>query len=483
HRAFDEIQATFAWALKLSRESLENADGATDAVEDSLHTLLCEARDGCPGQTLAEFYECMLPRLHRIVAGRNVPAEITRTGKLLRLDPATAGLPRFAFVDLFLNPATAGKAKAAYDDAVRHTEVYTLDRFGTGAIPFDLVIPGQGRGTLRLTSKMLVVMTPDPKFVKLEKPVESIQDLADVTEKAFGRCVLVGKAITLIAMLASEFVFAFHEGASQYVSQTRAMLEKLSEGGINVVAHPILRISLGSLDALQNTNRWFRLPEFLRGPFGADVVSAATLACSWKCVGEQQRQYLEKLSGVRNLASLLECLQDIRGGRWERLKEEFETVREALAPLDEKVRELNTQIAEIHKRIRAIKVEWREDEIERGVAFRSGETEKRDALGDKLAGLRSERRALTEAIKTLRKRKADEASAPAIRTARERRHAIEREAEIARLRTVREAITTSVGLEKSNRRPAAWWFPLVTPDGAWFDGLRSRVQLRLEPLI
>jgi hypothetical protein len=163
--------------------------------------------------------------------------------------------------------------------------------------------------------------------------------------------------------------------------------------------------------------------------------------------------------------------------------EEFETVREALSPLDDKVRELNKQISVIHDRLRSIKVEWRENELSRGVAFRGGEIEKRDALGENLVDLRSERRALIEALKALRKRKADEASAPEIRTARERRHAIEREAEIARLRTVREAVTTSVGLEKSNRRPAAWWFPLVTPDGAWFDGLRSRVQLRLEPLL
>jgi hypothetical protein len=482
HRAFDEIQATFAWAMRLSRESLENADGATDEIENQLHSILCDARDGCPGQTLAEFYECMLPRLHRIVTGRQVAAEITRTGKLLRFDTTTSSLTRFSFVGLFLDPKTAPIAKAAYDDAVRHTEVYTLDRFGTGAIPFDLVIPGEGRGTVRLTTKMLIVMTPEPKFVKLEKPIESIQQLAAVTEEAFGRCVLVGKAITLIAMMASEFVFAFHEGASTYVSQTRMMLEKLRENGIDVVAHPILRISLGALDALQDTQRWLRLPELLRGPFGTDVVSAATIACSWRCVGEQQRVHLETLSSARNVSSLLECLQKIRGGRWERLREEFETLRAALVPLDDKLRNLDTDIATAHNRSREIKREWAMSEELRGQAFRNGNMKVREELGEKLAGLRAERREIIEKLRSLRKQKGEEANVPAMRRARERRQAIEREAEIARLRTVREAVTASVGLEKSNRRPAAWWFPLVTPDGSWFEGLRSRVQLRLEPL-
>jgi hypothetical protein len=483
HRAFDEIQATFTWAIKLSRESLENSDDATETVVEELQTILCDARDGCPGQTLAEFYECMLPRLHRIVAGRSVASEITRTGKLLRFDREHASLPRFSFVNLFLKPETARIAKNAYDEAVRHTEVYTLDRFGTGAIPFDLVIPGEGRGTVRLTSKMLIVMTPEPKFVKLDKPIESIEELSAVTESAFGRCVLVGKAITLIAMLAAEFVFAFHEGASTYVSQTQAMLAKLSEAGVKVHANPILRIAHGALDALRVTDRWFRLPDPLRSPFGADVVSAATLASSWRCVAEQQKTNLAKLSEARNVTKLLECLHEIRGGRWQRLQEEYRSLREALSPLDDKLQELNSIITETHNRLREIKALWQNAEAMRGDAFRNGKFELREELGTQLAAMRSDRRTLLEKLRSLRKQKADEASASDVRAARERRKAIEREAEIARLRTVREAVMATAGLEKSNRRPAAWWFPLVTPDGSWFDGLRSEVRLRLEPLI
>lgn len=481
HHAFDAIESTFTWALEQSRACLEKGE-PSDIVIEQLRTILCDARDGCPGQTLAEFYECMLPRLHQIVTGRPSRAEITRTGKLLRFNRETAGLPRFAFVDLFLQPATADAAKKSYDDAVSHSEVYTLDRFGTGAIPFDLVIPGEGRGTVRLTPKMLIVMTPEPKFIKLDKPVESIHDLAKVTEEAFGNCVLVGKAITLISMMAAEFVFAFYEGASMYVSQTRKMIEAMKGRGIEVKANPILRIELNAWDTLKHTNRWFRLPDPLRGPFGADVVSGATIACAWRCVSEQQQKNLDILGRARTVSALLDALQGIRGGRWQTLRDEYEALRQNMSPFDAVVREFNGQIAAAHEKLREIKTAWVEAERDRGDAFRKGEHTRRDELGEKVSELRADRRELAERLSEIRRKKSEAASAPAVRAIRERRLKIEREAELARLRTVREAIMATIGMEKTNRRPAAWWFPLVCPDGKWFEGQLGDVRLRLEPL-
>lgn len=481
HHAFQAIESTFAWALEQSRACLENGE-PSDIVIEQLRTILCDARDGCPGQTIAEFYECMLPRLHQIVTGRASQAEITRTGKLLRFNSETAGLPRFAFVDLFLRPGTAESAKRAYDRSVAHSEVYTLDKFGTGAIPFDLLIPGEGRGTIRLTSKMLVVMTPEPKFVKLDKPIDSIQALAEVTEKAFGNVVLVGKAITLIAMLAAEYIFAFFEGASMYVSQTRKMIESLTESGIVVGAHPILRIRLNSWDALKGTNRWFRLPDPLRSPFGADLVSGGTIACSWKCVADQQQKSLEALSRARTISDLLECLQTVRGGRWHSLREEFESLRQLMSPFDTEVREHNANITSTHQRLREIKVRWEVAERQRGDAFRGGNEDLREKLGEEVSQLRIERRALVQRLTEIRRQKSEAASAPTVQAIRDRRLKIEREAELARLRTVRESIMATIGMEKTNRRPAAWWFPLVCPDGKWFESQLGDVRLRLEPL-
>jgi hypothetical protein len=394
----------------------------------------------------------------------------------------TAGLPRFAFVDLFLRPATAQIAKDAYDEAVAGSEVYTLDRFGTGAIPFDLVIAGQGRGTIRLTSKALIVTTPEPKFVSLQKPIESISDLAEVTEKSFGPCALVGKAITLISMLAREFVFAFHEGASPYVKHTRRVHEILRNKGVEVSANPILRVNIHAWDAMAGTQMWVKLPEPLRGPFGADVVSGQTIAGVWRCVSEQQHRAVEALGNARNMTSLIDALHRIRGGRWETLAAEYASVRESLRPLEMALAIIRKQVSANHSRLRVIKREWFEAERQRGELFRKGKNAKRDALLAKIAALREERRSLRENLRQLRIRQAQEASNADAQAARERRREIRREAELARLRIAQESVIATAGMEKTNNRPAAWWFPVASPDGAWFRKTIEGIELRLEAL-
>ncbi|MGI8924991.1 MAG: hypothetical protein ACR2HJ_13355 [Fimbriimonadales bacterium] len=483
--AFETLQATFIWALNETLATLSEPEqkAAAEDVINALRTMTCDAREMCPNKTLSAYYECLLPQFHQIVTGLPSKASFTRTTNLLTFNRSTASLPRFRFVDLFLCPKTADLARTVYDDSVRGTEVYTLDRFGTGAIPFDLVIPGQGRGTVRLTSQMLVVMTPEPKFVKLPKPIESAEELAAVVEDAFGPCTLVGKAITFISMLAAEFVFAFHEGASMYVSQTREIHNALRKAGVGVQAHPILRIGHEAWDALCSTSLWFRLPEPLRSPFGAEVVSGPTIGKAWRCVVEQQRTALTMVGEARNIAALIRALHKVKGGRWETLAGEYESLRESLAPLDDEVHRVRGVVQETHERLRSIKREWVQAEVGRGKAFRAGDEEHRAALGDKISALRVESHELREFLERLREQQAVAPAVPAMQAARSRRKEIEREAELARLRLVQEAVMATAGLEKTNRRPAAWWFPVVSPDGDWFRDLLPRIQLRLEPLV
>src|SRR5262249_15212855 len=140
-QVFEVLHSTLDWAVEESLGSLAESEQkrAREQV-DKLHELVCTHAE--EGSTLTRFYRDLIPEVYGFAAGQEVPLEATTTSELLRFTPESAGLPRFAMVDLFINPATRDRAKEAYNEAIRGSEIYELDRFGTGAIPFDLVIPG-----------------------------------------------------------------------------------------------------------------------------------------------------------------------------------------------------------------------------------------------------------------------------------------------------------------------------------------------------
>ncbi|HEY0868347.1 MAG TPA: hypothetical protein VGE01_13260, partial [Fimbriimonas sp.] len=70
-----------------------------------------------------------------------------------------------------------------------------------------------------------------------------------------------------------------------------------------------------------------------------------------------------------------------------------------------------------------------------------------------------------------------------VRRVHERRRSIELEAELKRLRMIRQAVVASRGLRSANRRPSAWWFHLVCPDGLWFRQTTDSAHYYLEPLV
>jgi chromosome segregation ATPase len=55
-------------------------------------------------------------------------------------------------------------------------------------------------------------------------------------------------------------------------------------------------------------------------------------------------------------------------------------------------------------------------------------------------------------------------------------------AELERLRHVRDAIFTSEALRYTNLRPTAWWLPMVSPDGKWFEKLVASARARVEEI-
>lgn len=491
-QVFSCLQSTFEWALDLTVERLclpEQREMAVK-VKNELMGMLCAHLEHCRGKDLASYYQCLLPELQQTATGRST-TEITRTSELLRFNQETCRLPRFAILDLFLRPETRDLAKRAYDEAVAGTHTYTLEKFGTGAIPFDLVIPGEGRGTIRLTPKMLVVMTPKPVFVPLEKPIESVEGLALVCEERFPGCAVVGKAITLISMLAKEFFFLFHEDASMYVASTRVMHERLAAAGIEHRVHPILRVRLETWDALEGTDLWFDLPEPLRLPFGADHIPAETLARTWRTVQEEQRKNLELLGDAHSTSDAIRVLKRIFGGKWDALAKEYRGIRKRLRSLRVRLDKVKEEVRAIHDRLRAIKREWQDVERAKGEHFRSaifGKAPTREDLATRaeferrIAALRTERRELRERLRVIRAKQAELAKREEVILARKRRAEILREVETARLRVVRGAVMATEGLSRCNRRPSAWWFPVVSPDGRWIENVYRTMEMRIEEL-
>lgn len=490
-QVFPVLQETLEWALEETAESLAESERrrARESI-DRLQETVCRHVDEVG--SLTELYRAMLPEVYEFAAGEPVPLEATATSDLLRFTPETAGLPRFAMADLFIRSDSRGMAKTAYDEVIRGSEIYELSRFGTGAIPFDLVIPGHGRGTIRLGNRGAVIMTREPQFLSFKRPIANITELAEAVVRKFGdRCVLIGKAVTLIGMLAREFVFVFHEGASSYVKHTRRFHELLRESGRTETYHPILRIRYHAWDALGACCSWLKLPEPLRGPFGTEDLCGPSFAGRWREVGREQEARLARLGELRSPPELIRYLESEVGGAWESIAREYEDLHHRLEGLAETIGELKKERHACYRQLRALREARVVAERAKGEHFRERIFEKVPTEADLEERKRLAHevdlavRGIEEAkfsIAELRKQQAARASDPQVLEWHERRRAIELEAELKRMRLIREAVVASRGLERAGRRPSAWWFPIVCPGGKWFHETIDRAEAYLEPL-
>jgi hypothetical protein len=490
---FSELKATFDWALDTSLASiLGGSRELAETMADRMRSTLCERYDEDRRATLSDYYRSLLPDFYEFAAGRPVEIQTTATTELLRFNRETCGRPRFDLLRAFVQPDTRTVAAESYDRAVAGSGLYGLARFGTGAVPFDLVIPGKGRGTLRIGNRGLIVMTPEPQFASLKRPIQSLEELAEVIERKFGPdCTLVGKAVALIGMLAREYVFVFHEGASGYVRHSRELHRLLAEAGIDLQFHPILRVRYRPWDALQVCCSWLKLPEPYQRPFGTEELCAPSFAGRWREVVAEQRALLEVLRDLRRPIDLIRHLDRTLGGAWNRLAQEYEDLflqREVRTQALESVR---SERRSLYSELRRLKAERGEAERKKGEHWRSRFFEK-----DPTAEDRSERQRLSETVdrtihqiaevqarqKELMRRQSEIASDPQVLQVHERRRSIALEAELKRLRLVRSAIITSKGLVQAGNRPSAWWFPLVCSDGLWFRETVEGAECYLEPL-
>lgn len=490
---FRELFDTLNWAID---ESLELVSGAHH--QDSLKAkagllqLVCQVYEANSAGTLADFYEALLPGLYEKVAGQTVGMETTRTTSLLQFNSATAHQPRFDALRLFVEPKTRDQAKEAYDMAVRGSEIYTLDRFGTGAVPFDAVIPGIGRGTLRLGRRGGVIMASKPVGFSIKKPIETLEDLAAVLEAKFGPdVVIVGKAVTLITMLAREFVFLFHEGASSYVFRTLGLARSLRELQPDFKLFPILRVGYEPWDAMEDCCAWLKLPEPLQRPFGTSELSAPSFALRWNEVAKAQKKLLHELAQLRRPVELVRYLQHSIGGPWECLAKEHEDMHKELEGLAQRLADVRARKKLVIERLAACKADRQRIEHASGEHWRTKIFEKsptdadwqeRAAYQEKLAEIEHRRLVTVAEFEALQSDQANLVSNENLDRLRRRRGSIALEAELTRIRLIREAVVATEGLRRAGSRPSAWWFPLVCPDGTWFRSTMRSATARLEHL-
>lgn len=497
-----------------------------------------------PDGSLSDFYRWLTPRLWALVRGEGSCNLTTGTSlRLFKLNRETCNLPRFALVDLFLNPATQETAKRCYNDAVRGSGIYTLDQFGPGALPFDVVIPAQGRGTLHLQNGTLSIDT-EPRHT-IQAPCENVGQLAEILESNFGAdVVLVGKAVSLISMLAKEFIFVFHEKASSYTNRTQKMNAALREAGIAFDLHPMLRLKYATWDALSQTRAVFNLPPHLASAFGQSTIPAGEFAARWADVCESQDNLRAELKNCRSPRELLNLLAARFGGDWISRHEEFQAAHATISALQEQTATLKNEIESLRQAADDSISQATEIERAKGNDFRANLNPLRQRIFDlkELQANRVSHVEIDEATGKPRKLSKDEREAARLQVeqenreienlrgqithleatrqdfdaqiakfrreahekralakekvreklslersenvaqARQTRRELRYEAEFERLRRTRDAIMTSEGLRYTNYRPTAWWFPLVSPDGKWLDQLVATAQLRVEEL-
>ncbi|HXH60371.1 MAG TPA: hypothetical protein VNI20_03340 [Fimbriimonadaceae bacterium] len=493
-KLFNTLYSTFEWAVGQSLEMVVGEPRAESIKKaDQLFALVCDAADKGDGKSLADYYKALAPMMYEAVAGERLDIDTTKTTELLRFNTSTCEQARFGLLKPFLDPGTRERACQAYNEAVSQAEMYPLSRFGSGSLPFDVVLPGHGRGTLRLGKRGGLVMFEDPVGFSYKKPVETVERLAEVLEKKFGsEVVLVGKAVTLIGMLASEFVFVMHEGASGYMHVTRDFDERLAKicGGLRL--NPILRVRYEPWDAIHKCKAWIKLPEPLRGPFGADEVSAESLAKRWRTVAESQKALLGELKSLTRPLELIEFLQNHLGGQWGSLATEYTSLHESMSDLNKRVEKTRQARAKTIRRLRSLRDKRKDAEAALGEHWRkkllgkepgADDLKRREDLQKRLDDVISE---IGETEKLWREQDQEQRSlvgSPEIAASHERRASIAFEAELTRLRLVRNAIIATDGLAKAGHRPSAWWFPLLSPSGCWYKETMKAAEYYLEPLV
>jgi hypothetical protein len=492
HDLGDSILQMLSWGFEGTLETIVE-DCCRQEAKRLAETLLGWVSDYLrdhPEKYLSNLYRHLFPRLFSLLLGSEPQrTEVDCTAHLLEFSPQTAHLPRFQFVDLFLNEKTRSIAARAYNEAVAGSEIYTLDKFGLGALPFDIVSPVYGRGTLRVTLRNIHIETRQPIRIPLKEPIQSVHQLAQILTRELGRHItLVGKAVALISMLAQEYIFVFNEEGSAYVRRTRKMNDYLRQHGINLQIHPILRLHYQTWDSLEVGQATLSLPDHLAATFGQRQITTKDFSQSWQTVCGEQQQLLEAIKRITKPRDMLRFLAERQGGFWDDLLAQYEQAKATLVQLREQALVYQNQVDDLYRELKRIKSEIREVERAKGDHFRATvewtteEEDCRAAFDARIGQLLSARRSTLQKINTLK----------SLRLGLERGAASEHRQTIAeieekigmeRLRLVQNALLTTTSLIHTNHRPTAWWLPMVDSSGRWFQRIAETTEVYTEPLL
>ena len=388
--------------------------------------------------------------------------------------------------------------------------MYTLDHFGEDALPFDVVVPGIGRGTLHVSARNISVdFAPSPINIPTKNRVTTLHELALLLAEEFGdTVVLVGKAVSLIGMLSAEFILVFHETASGYTDRTAAMNNDLRNHGITLSLNPILRIQYNTWNALADVRgAGFRLPDHLEYAFKTNgkSITAADFAKSWQSVVSISKSKLSQLRQIRSLRSLLSYLASETGdnaAHWSHEAALIDECRSAIRRNYDQAAPIRSKIDELRFDIRLVKAQRTtieqksasdfkdrllpaianalSDDEQAAILVNEIEADRNIRFTGRIAELALQQRRLKKQLKeAISVKRIAERSAETL-AAKLTIVEIEDEANMAKLRIAHSAFSTVHGLPHTNSRPTSWWLPMVDPTGAWFDAITDTLEVRLE---
>ena len=513
--ALPHLLDLLSWGFRESAESLSERDAKrASRVADELLAQVREYSEAHPDASVAGMFRDLLPKFYERILGyepRNLEPASSRD--LFTFNRSTAHLPRFKPVDAFLDPRTRDLCQAAYDQAVAGSDIYTLDRFPEGAIPFDIVIPGKGRGTICLRDGEIAIDVDEPIVIPCTVCPTNLSDLAAMIEDRLGSEVaLIGKALTLVLMMASEFVFILNLEGSAYIPRCRRMVELMKQSGTQLPFHPILRIGYNTWDALKTTDVTFNLPGHLAAAFGQGEITAVEFSDSWRSVVDSQEKLLDTIKRFSTTEEFVAFLAGYKGELWTDRSQEYRRTSALIRDLSRRTGPMKEESIRLKDLSYQLKQQVQQLEMEKGEHFRNTIKPLRDEVwqlqqdaadNEQIRNLENriseheaeradfercieERR--SEALRAqsrsqeLKKAVQDMEKSDEIMAAREVLKSIEYEAEMARAWLVRDAILTSKGLTYTGHRPSAWWFMLVSPELNWFRQVVETAEFQFEEI-